>query len=256
VKFALACPDQAETAEAPPPRQLTLARIEALLAAWRVWKGTFTSFCEHVRRDLRLDYGKSMIAGLLFEHGVRIPKRRRGRTPDEEALRGQFETFFGGAQWIGDGKALFATINGEEHRFNLELLVDAYSGAWVGLDVRDQEDSEALTSAFTAGVQTTGAAPLAVLLDNKPSNHTEGVDEALKDTMRIRATPFRPQNKGHVEGAFGLFSQMLPPVDLSTRDPHELGRQLFKLITWAFAVGLNRRPRRDRDRQARIDLYQ
>ena len=32
------------------------------------------------------------------------------------------------------------------------------------------------------------------------------VDAALGDvTERIRATPFRPQNKAHCEGAFGLF---------------------------------------------------
>ncbi|TPV95942.1 MAG: hypothetical protein B7733_07325 [Myxococcales bacterium FL481] len=197
-----------------------------------------------------------MITRLLREHGARSPTRRPGRTPDEEALRGQFETFFGGAQWVGDGKEVAVVINGEQHHFNLELLVDAHSGAWVGLDVRDQEDSAAVVSAFAAGVQTTGTPPLSALLDNKPSNHTAAVDDALGETMRIRATPFRPQNKAHVEGAFGLFSQALPPINLCTPDAHELGRHVLFLLAWAFAVGLNHRPRRDRQGRSRVDLYQ
>jgi hypothetical protein len=59
---------------------------------------------------------------------------------------------------------------------------------------------------------TTGAPSLALLLDHRPSSHTPEVDAALDNTMRIRATPERPQNKAHVEGAFGLFAQKVPPI--------------------------------------------
>jgi hypothetical protein len=31
------------------------AQIETVLAAWRVWRGTFSAFCTHVRRDHRLE---------------------------------------------------------------------------------------------------------------------------------------------------------------------------------------------------------
>ena len=156
----------------------TVPKIEMLLDAWRRWSGrALAPFGEHVRRHLQLDFSDAMIGKLLFEHGVRTPKRRRGRTPDEEASRGTFETFFAGAQWVGDGTAIEVLVDGEVHRFNLELMVDAHTGAFVGLDVTDEEDSDAVVSAFDHGVETTDAPPLAVLLDNKPSNHGLGAHE-------------------------------------------------------------------------------
>jgi hypothetical protein len=231
------------------------AQIETVLAAWRAWHGNFSAFCAHIRRDHRLDLGNTLIANILFEHGARRPARRGGRSRDEEALRGSFETFFPGAQWVGDGKQLGVVLNGKTFAMNLELIVDAASDAAVGISVRDEEDSAAVVEAFEHGQQTTGAAPLAMLLDNRPSNHTPEVDAALDDTLRIRATPERPQNKAHVEGAFGLFAQKVPPIELDTRDSHRLAKAIAQLVATTFFRALNRAPRRDRDGKTRVDLY-
>jgi hypothetical protein len=231
------------------------AQIETVLAAWRAWRGPFRGFCEHVRRDHRLELGTTLIASILFEYGQRVPARRSGRSRDEEALRGSFETFFPGAQWVGDGKLLKVVLDGKTFCMNLELIVDAASDAAVGISVRDEEDSAAVIEAFEHGKQTTGDAPLAQLLDNRPSNHTPEVDAALDDTMRIRATPKRPQNKAHVEGAFGLFAQKVPPLELDTRDPYTLAKTIARLVATTFFRALNRAPRRDRDGKTRVDLY-
>ena len=198
-------------------RDAQQAQIETVLAAWRAWRGDFGAFCDHVRREHRLELGRTLIANILFVHGERTPARRGGRSRDEDALRGTFETFFGGAQWVGDGKQVAVVLDGRRFQFNLELDVDAATDAAVGISVRDEEDSVAVTEAFEHGIETTGAPPLALLLDNRPSNHTPEVDAALGDTMRIRATPGRAQNKAHVEGAFGLFAQKVPPLVLDTR---------------------------------------
>lgn len=232
-----------------------LAQMETVLVAWRAWSGDFTSFCDHVRRDHRLDLGNTMIGNILFAHGARTPSRRGGRSRDERALRGAFETFFPGAQWIADGKGLDILIDGKRFRVNLELAVDAATDAAVGISVRDEEDSQAVVDALDNGVQTTGQAPLAALLDNRPSNHTPEVDAALGDTMRIRATLGRPQNKAHVEGAFGLFAQKVPPLAIDTRDPRALARQIALIVAVVFFRALNRAPRRDRDGKTRVDLY-
>jgi len=231
------------------------AQIETVLAAWRAWRGPFRGFCDHVRRDHRLELGTMLIASILFEYGLRVPARRSGRSRDEEALRGSFETFFPGAQWVGDGKQLKVVLDGKTFSMNLELIVDAASDAAVGISVRDEEDSAAVVEAFEHGKQTTGDSPLAQLLDNRPSNHTPEVDAALDDTMRIRATPKRPQNKAHVEGAFGLFAQKVPPLELDTRDPYTLAKTIARLVATTFFRALNRAPRRDRDGKTRIDLY-
>jgi hypothetical protein len=121
--------------------------------------------------------------------------------------------------------------------------------------VRDEEDSAVVVEAFDQGEQTTGEQPLALLLDNRPSNHTTEVDAALDDTMRIRATPFRPENKAHVEGAFGLFAQKVPSIELDTRNPCTLAKTIALLVATTFFRALNRAPRRDRDGKTRAELY-
>jgi hypothetical protein len=232
------------------------AQIETVLAAWRAWRGHFRGFCAHVRRDHRLELGTTLIANLLFEYGLRVPARRGGRSRDDEALRKSFEIFFPGAQWVGDGKQLAVVIDGKTFHRNLELVVDAASAAAVGISVRDEEDSAAVVQAFTQGVQTTGGTPIALLLDNRPSNHTPEVDAALEDTLRIRATTGRAQNKAHVEGSFGLFAQKVPPIDLDTRDPDALATSVAHLIATTFFRALNRAPRRDRAGKTRAELYE
>lgn len=231
------------------------AQIETVLLAWRAWSGSFAGFCDHVRRDHRLELGNTLIASILFEYGERRPARRGGRSRDEEALRGSFETFFPGAQWVADGKQLEVVIDGQKFRVNLELVVDAASAAAVGISVRDEEDSAAVVEAFEEGAQTTGEQPLALLLDNRPSNHTAAVEAALGDTMRIRATPFRPENKAHAEGSFGLFAQKVPLLELETREPHTLAKTIARLVATTFFRALNRAPRRDRNGKTRVDLY-
>jgi len=237
-------------------RDARQAQIETVLAAWRTWNGSFRGFCEHVRRDHRLELGTTLIASILFEYGVRVPARRDGRSRDDEALRNSFELFFPGAQWVGDGKQLAVVIDGKTFHRNLELIVDAASAAAVGISVRDEEDSAAVVQAFTQGVQTTGGTPLALLLDNRPSNHTPEVDAALDDTLRIRATLGRPQNKAHVEGCFGLFAQKVPPIELDTRDPDALATSVADLVSTTFFRALNRAPRRDRAGKTRAELYE
>lgn len=247
-------PDDGEHS-APAGHDAKIAQIETVLAAYRAWSGSFGAFCEHVRRDHRVELGNTMIASILFEHGERTPARRAGRSRDEHALRGAFETFFPGAQWVGDGKTLELLIDGESIRVNLELAVDAATGAAVGIAVSDEEDSQAVRDVFASGVETTGEQPLALLLDNKPSNHTTEVDDALGETMRIRATENRPQNKAHCEGGFGLFAQKVPPIELDTRDPHALALAIAKIVALVFFRAINRAPRPDRCGKTRVDLY-
>ena len=232
------------------------AQIQIVLSSWKTWRGSFGDFCAHVRDQQRVSIGPSLISQILFIHGQRRPQRRAGRSPDESALRGAFKTFFGGAQWVGDGSPIPITLDGQRFVFNLELMVDAYSGGFVGLSVRDEEDSAAVIEALRDGVATTHEEPLAVLLDNRPSNHTPQVDAALGDaTLRIRATPFRPQNKAHVEGGFGLFQQSIPALDLHAQDPRELARQILALVAQTWARTLNHRPRDDRGGRSRVELY-
>ena len=255
-------PQSEPIAEAQAPAAATsspdveISHIQTVLDAWSRWKGSFIDFCEHVRRDLHVRCGHDFVRRVLEVEGRRKPARRGGRGPDEIAMRGAFRTYFPGAQWVGDGMQVPVVVDGRRFVFNVELNVDAYAGAFVGTSVRDNEDSVAVVDAFTSGVATTGAPPIALLLDNKPSNHAPDVDAAIGDTIRIRATPERPQNKGHVEGAFGLFSQILPVLSVDTRaSGHDIARSFLTLILDVWTRTTNHRPRKDRAGRSRIDLY-
>ena len=217
---------------APVPCDIRATHIQTVLVAWSRWGGSFLDFCAHVRRDLHVPFGRDLVRRILEVEGRRKSARRAGRqSQDEAALRGAFRTFFPGAQWVGDGMQVPVVVDGQSFVFNVELNVDAYSGAFVGATISDTENSAAVVDAFTSGVTTTGAQPLALLLDNKPSNHTSDIDASLGETIRIRATACRPQNKAHVEGAFGLFSQVLPPLVLdSCRGAHALARSLLDIV--------------------------
>lgn len=253
--------DQQEIEWEPPPTEaieddrITGPRIESILHAWKQWDGDFLGFCKHVQKELLIPYGRTMISRILEAYDVRIPKRRAGRSPDEIALKGQFEQFFPGAQWTGDGSPLTVWIDGEPFSFNLELLVDTCSAAATGASFRDEEDGAALIEAFDDGVGTTGSPPLALLLDNRFSNHTHEVEVALGDTIKIRATLGRPQTKGHVEGGFGLFSQTAPHLSVDTSDPREIARQILALVVLTWARTLNHKPRPNRQGRSRVQQY-
>jgi hypothetical protein len=231
-------------------------RFKSVIEAWRRWCGSFVDFCAHVQRDLRIQFRRDLIAKILRVEGLRRNTARRTVVSDAIATRGSFRTYFPGAQWVGDGMQVPVLFGRERFVFNVELDVDAHTAAFVGVSVRDTEDSDAVVEAFKSGVGTTGAPPLALLLDNRPSNHTSDVDEALGDTIRIRATPERPQNKAHVEGAFGLFSQALPPLIVDTTGTaRDQARRLLGLVVDVWAKTTNHRPRPGRHGSSRVDLY-
>lgn len=240
----------------PSSPSLTTAHIDTVLTAYTDWCGSFRDFCEHVKRQLSINWGRDTIAHVLESQGLRQPKRRGGRSPDELALCRAFQTFFPGAQWVGDGMSVPVIINDEVLKLNFELQCDAFSGAFVGISIRDDEDSVAVIESFRSGIETTGAAPLAELLDNKPSNHTPDVDMALGATLRMRSTVQRPQNKAHVEGAFGLFSTTAPALKLDLRaGARQIANQVLTLVTTTWARAMNQRPRPARGGLSRAQLY-
>jgi hypothetical protein len=251
-------PPEPEPSETEPAAWATgNLHVQTVLAEWAVWKGGFVAFCDHVAEHLRVPYKRTAITAILAAHGVRLRKKREGRSPDETALRESFETFFPGAQWVADGTPVAVRFFDEDFTFNVELNVDAHSGAFTGASIRDEEDSAALIQSVEDGKATTGAPPLAVLVDNRPSNLTPEVGDALASdqTLLIPATKGRPQNKGHVEGAFGLFRQMAPPIVLDGETEREAARELLRLLITTWARTLNHRPRADRDGRSRVDLY-
>lgn len=51
---------------------------------------------------------------------MRWAKRRTGRSPDEDAIRGAFQTWFPNAQWVADGAVVDVDVGDHTCRFNVE----------------------------------------------------------------------------------------------------------------------------------------
>jgi hypothetical protein len=248
----------APVTEAPPDAEkeaVSSAHIETILHVWKTWNGDFSTFCELLREDYRIPFRRTLIGNILSSYGMRTPARREGRSPDERALRHAFEVFHPNAQWVGDGTQLAIDLLGRRYDFNLELFVDPYSGAFLGAALSDQEDSAAVIDTMRDAKETAGTTPIALLLDNKPSNHTEDVEAALGDTLRMRATPFRPENKAHIEGGFGLLKQTLPDLIVEASGRRELAHAILQLVVMTFFRAVNHRPRRDRGGRSRAELH-
>jgi len=245
-------PENLAEVPAPDPTQ---PQIQTVLAEWASWEGGFKPFCKHIQHNFRIPFGHEILSQILQIHGVRHPRRRDGRSPDEIALRNSFDSFFPNAQWVGDGKQISVRVGTQAFVFNLELHVDACSAALVGAHLSATEDAKAVVASFQDGVATTGSAPIADLLDNKPSNHSKPVQDALGDTLLIRATTGRGQNKAHVEGTFGLFEQVVPPLGLDLTSPQDIAFQLVDLVVTTWARTLNHRPRKSRGGLTRVQLH-
>jgi transposase InsO family protein len=228
--------------------------VETVLAEWKTWDGRFSPFCEHLRKHCGVPLGRTLVAEILEADGVRLPRRRPGRSPDEDAIRDAFVTFFPHAQWVGDGTQIPVLVNDELFVFNLELDVDAYSGAFVGAHVSGAENSQAVVQTFLDAIEQTGVQPIALLLDNKPSNHIHVVDEILGETLRIRATAFRPENKAHCEGGFGLLKPNLEGLTLEGDTPQGIATSFLRALVIAASRAFNNRPRKDRGGRTRVDL--
>lgn len=218
------------------------AQLVLVADLWQSWRGSFLAFCQMLRTEQRLPYSATFIGNFLQATGLR---QRRPQIPTEAPWSSNtFRLLFPGAQWLGDGTTLPVRWGDEVFFFNLEAIHDPASDAQVGFAVTDVEDEEAVRRAFESAVATAGSGPLALTLDNRPSNHTAGVVAAVGDTVLLRSTPGRGQAKAPLEGSFGLFQQALPGLVLSNHSPREMARSAL-FFAWAYwCIGRNGKPRK------------
>ena len=194
-----------------------------------------------LRTEHDMHYGDTFIGNFLQGMGLR---QRRPHMPVEAPWSSDtFRTFFPGAQWLGDGTDIIIRWGNESFAFNIEALIDSFTNSLVGFVVSDTEDEEALRIAYKAGVATVGTPPLALTLDNRPSNHSPGAVEATTGTLLLRSTPHRGQAKAPIEGSFGLFQQALPHLSIHGDTPREMARRALQLVFTAWARGRNGKPR-------------
>ena len=240
---------------AQPVCEFSQPQLATLLAEYPQWKGCLSSFCTYARTQLGLPFGRSFITTVLTSCGLYTPKTRR---PTQAPWsRGSMRFDFPGMQWFGDGKKISVELRGQCYDFNLEAYVDGASHATVGVKVTDTEDSYAVVDTFYDALHTVqGQNPLAVTLDNRPSNDAPIVEQALRCCYKLHATPYRGQAKAPVEGAFGLFAQSLPcPLVIEGYNDRDIARSIGNIVGTAFFLGRNGRPSRKLGWKTPVETY-
>lgn len=224
-----------------------------IVAEYEHWHGTLPAFVDHLR-SLGLRYGRQMVTQTLHLAAARKLLRR---PPPKPAARGATFRPPPGVQWTSDGKQIDVVVDGQTFRVTWQPTVDVGAAATVGSVVRLQEVTEGVRTSFAEGVETTGAPPVALLVDNKACNKSQSLAEAVEpDTFVMHSTPGRAENKAVIEGAFGLFSQALGPVvaTVDTSNPEQIALGIADAVTRAYAQGRNHHPRQ-RDGRSPYELY-
>ncbi len=249
-------PPPAIAGEDPPPPDVPTVRqtqIALILSEWPKWHGGFSDFCTSLRLQHRFPFGPTFVGSVLHEFGLR-PRtpRRQGEAPWSS---GTYRALFPGFQWIGDGTTLAIWINDQLHVFNAEGIVDPASGALVAFDVSATESEQAVIDAYGNAVVTAGEPPLALTLDNKPSNLTETVQKAIAPTELLASTPARPESKAPIEGNFGLFRQTAPPLAVEGDTRRQLAGSILQLVLTTYAWARNGKPRKRLGDRSPRDVY-
>ena len=243
-------PEGRPTPDVPTIRQV---HVSVVLSEWPSWHGTFLDFCRHLQEQHRVPFGPTFISTVLSAAGLR--QRRPPRPPEAPWSSGTFRLLFPGFQWIGDGTTLAIRLNSQLHVFNAEGVIDAASNGLVAFDVTDTENEQAVIDAFQHGVETAGEPPLAVTLDNRPSNLTTTVEAAIAPAELLASTPARGESKAPIEGNFGLFQQTAPPLVVSGANRREIARSILQLVLTTYAWARNGKPRKRLGGRSPRDAY-
>jgi len=160
---------------------LNSTRLQLIARLWTAWEGTFLAFCTMLRTQERMPYGATFVGNFL--QGIGLRQRRRQGPIEAPWSSGTFRTYFPSAQWLGDGMGINFCWGGETFTFNLEAIVDPAVGSVIGISVTDAEDEASVRLAYEHAVMTTGSRPLAMSLDNRPSNHSPATRKAVGATL-------------------------------------------------------------------------
>ncbi len=234
---------EALPAEPSPTAGFTLEMLR-IVKEWENWHGPFVTFVREHLRKLGIHHGKKLVSDLLHLAAARKLLRR---PPPKPMARGSTFIPPPGVQWSSDGKEVVVVVGQDSFTVTWQPMVDIGSTATVGSVVRPTEDAAGVINSFNEGVLTTGAAPAALLLDNKAPNKSAELQKTLPDsTFTMYGTPGRGQSKATVEGGFGLFAQDLGPVAavVDIASPKRIALSVADAVTRAYKRGRNHRPRR------------
>lgn len=210
----------------------------------RAGKATVKDFCKknpEVLTELKMNY--ACFASLLLRLGFTSPK---GIFLNNTGLD-RIQRFAPNAVWGTDGKEIKVILNGEIFRFCWQCLIDYKSTVLVGGLVGKSESTDNLLEAIRQSKETSGVAPMAIVIDGRLSENLPAIRTYL-DEMGIeivRTFPGNPKSNGIVEGNFNIFEKWVGgQVIIHGETAKEISHSIAKCLTEVFTQLRNNQPRK------------
>ena len=227
--------------------------VRDIAIEWQRWQGPTKPFFGHAARLFGLSTAQVnrvlLIIGAISRR-PRIPFRFRGET----------RVLAPGTMLVTDGKTVNIHLTGSDQilHLNWQGMVDQTTGCDTAVVVSSEECAAAVAEAFRQSIATLGGlVPDALLHDGKPCYSDAKLVQLIQghyETIMIKASPARGQNKAIQEGSFGLFEQRFGLISLDDSSFDSLISSAVREILRAYTAATNSVPRIELDGKSRLSF--
>jgi hypothetical protein len=231
--------------------KFTDEQIAFVMDTWKAYsaarkKVKFKAFMKEMRKQWKTtDWlipcpSRKTIEDMLVGNGLRKPTAPMPKVSHTAKVK----TFFPNAQVLLDGKSRsFGMVyKNQTYRVTLEFVKDIASGTTTGAAVGQSESYELVKKALDEHIAQHDE-PLSLLVDNGPANRPLTIDLDNTGKLVIRAHPYRPQTKGHIESEFGIFEKKVAQIEIKGRTDQEIVMSIVDVIARMYLRLRNQTPR-------------
>ncbi len=226
--------------------------VRDIAQEWKRWQGNTRHFFSHAAKKFHLTTAQ-------VERVLRILMAisRRPRKPFR--FRGETRALDPGTMLVTDGKQIDVQLLASDHRlcFNWQAIVDQTTGCDTAVVVNHEECASGVAEAFRLSVHTAlgGVFPDALLHDGKPCYSEASLVQLIQGTGdMIKASPWRPENKAIIEGAFGLWEQRVGTIQLDDSSSQSLIHSAVQEVIRAYTSATNSVPRIELNGKSRLSF--
>lgn len=213
----------------------------------RSQKATVKDFCEKnpdILIELKMDYRQ--FSSLLLRLGYVSVKGIFLQNTGLDLIK----RFSPNIIWGTDGKNINIVINGESFRWVWQCLIDYKTTILVGGVINENESTLNLVEAIGKSKESTGVAPMAIVMDNRLSENLPAIQEYLNklEIEIIKTFPGNSKSNGIIENNFRVFEAWVhgrgEKIIINGENPKELSRSIAELMVEVFTQMRNHSPRK------------
>lgn len=197
------------------------------------------SFTKYLQQEIKIELSEKTVCEILIANDLHKVRVKNRRPKYYQSLR---QTIPNGLVGV-DGSDFIVAVDGEPHKFNVELCVDIPSYHHDSFSVSKEETSEEIVKVMEKRRQKWGT-PLGIVSDCGSANLSEETQAYLKrhNIEPVPAGPGNPKGNGTLEGAFSQLKGVVGAIELNTASPRELAQSVLEKVIETYILMRNRLP--------------